>query len=126
MSGKPDIRIARVYDDPAGSAGARLLVDRVWPRGIRKEDLKHDDWIRDVAPSDALRRWFGHDPGKWDAFCKYYRAELDDNKQAVARCLAWCRKGPVTLLYSARDRDRNQAVVLRQYLCQQLEAKSGA
>lgn len=124
MSDQADIRIARVYDELDASAGARLLVDRVWPRGLRKEDLKHDDWIRDVAPSAALRKWFGHDPDKWDAFRERYRAELDDNAEAVERCLAWCREGPVTLLYSARDRERNQAVVLRQYLHELLDRET--
>lgn len=121
MSGKAEIRIARVYDDPEGSVGARPLVDRVWPRGIRKENLRHDDWIRDIAPSDTLRKWFGHDQKKWEEFRRRYRGELDDNPDAVERCLAWCRKGQVTLLYSARDRDHNQAVVLRDYLRERLD-----
>lgn len=124
MSNQADIRIARVYDELDASASARLLVDRVWPRGLRKEDLKHDEWIRDVAPSAALRKWFGHDPDKWDAFRKRYRAELDDNAEAVERCLAWCRQGRVTLLYSATDRERNQAVVLRQYLTELLDREA--
>jgi len=110
------IGIARVYDDTDRAAGARLLVDRVWPRGIRKQDLHLDAWIKEVAPSTGLRKWFGHDPEKWDEFRARYHAELDENLDAVARCLDWCRKGPTVLLYSAKDRDHNQAIVLRDYL----------
>jgi uncharacterized protein YeaO (DUF488 family) len=114
------IRIARCYDDPDQTQGERILVDRMWPRGISKEDLKHDDWIREAAPSDELRKWFDHDPDKWDEFRDRYRAELDENPEAVERCLDWCRKGPVTLLYAAKDRDHNQAVVLRDHLRERL------
>ena len=116
---RSDIEIARADDDPG--KGARLLVDRVWPRGISKQDLGHDDWIRDVAPSSELRKWFGHDTKKWEEFGKRYRKELDGNDDAVERCLDWCRKGPVTLLFAAKDREHNQAVVLRDYLAKRLE-----
>lgn len=110
------IAIARVYDPPAGTGGARLLVDRLWPRGMSKGRLAADDWLRDLAPSDGLRRWFGHDPARWEEFKVRYRAELNAAPAAVAHALDWCRKGPVTLLYSARDPLLNQAVVLRDYL----------
>ena len=120
MTKAPDIELARVYDDLGATRGARLLVDRLWPRGISKDALKLDEWMKDLAPSSALRKWFGHDPDKWDAFANRYRAELGESQDAVERCLAWCRKGPVVLLYGARDRDRNQAVVLRQYLRERL------
>lgn len=118
MSARPEaaVAIARVYDGPGGWRGARLLVDRVWPRGLRKADLVLDDWIREAAPSTALRKWFGHDPARWQDFQGRYRAELAQNPQALARCLEWCRKGPVVLLYGAKDRDHNQAVVLREVL----------
>jgi len=112
----PDIDLARVYDDPDAAQGARLLVDGIWPRGISKAELAHDDWIREVAPSGQLRKWFGHDPDKWNAFQRRYRAELDTNDAAVERCLEWCRKGPIVLLYGARDREHNQAVGLGDYL----------
>lgn len=108
--------IARVYDAPDPAGGARLLVDRLWPRGLARQALRLDDWIREVAPSTALRRWFGHDPARWDEFCRRYRVELEANPAAVARCLHWCRRGRVTLLFAAADRDRNQAVVLRDHL----------
>lgn len=120
MTKAPDIELARVYDDLGATRGARLLVDRLWPRGISKDALKLDEWMKDLAPSYALHKWFGHDPDKWDAFANRYRAELAESQDAVERCLAWCRKGPVVLLYGARDRDRNQAVVLREYLRERL------
>jgi uncharacterized protein YeaO (DUF488 family) len=90
---------------------------------LRKEDLHLDDWIREVAPSDALRKWFGHEPEKWKAFRERYRAELDGEPEAVEKCLDWCRKGPVVLLYGARDQEHNQAVVLREYLQEALARK---
>ena len=118
------ISVARAYDAPTESTAVRLLVDRVWPRGLRKAELHLDEWLRDIAPSAALRKWFGHDPAKWAAFQKRYRAELDENPDAVQRCLAWCRKGPVVLLYGARDEAHNQAVVLRDYLREHMKDKA--
>lgn len=120
------IGTARAYDAPDGGSRARLLVDRVWPRGQRNEDLRCDDWIKEVAPSSALRKWFKHDPGKWEQFRDRYRTELDANSEAVERCLVWCRKGPVVLLFGAKDRDHNQAVVLRDYLREALAREKGA
>lgn len=110
------IHIARIRDKEGVRTGAVLLIDRLWPRGIRKEDLPHDAWIKDIAPSTDLRKWFGHDPDKWTEFRKRYRDELDANPEAVDRLLDWCRKGPVTLLYDASDAEHNNAVVLRDYL----------
>jgi len=117
----PRIAIARAYDELPRSAGARLLVDRIWPRGVSRHDLKIDEWIRDVAPSAKLRKWFGHDPARWEEFQRRYRAELDSQPEAVERCLVWCRKGPVLLLFGARDREHNQAVVLRDYLSERVK-----
>lgn len=119
MSQTAKIRIARIHDDPATIKGARILVDRLWPRGVSKADARLDEWIREIAPSDDLRRWFGHDPAKWDEFRDRYRKELNANPDAVARLLDWCGKGAVTLLFAARDREHNQAVVLREYLQEQ-------
>ena len=121
MTGKNNISIARVYDLDAKSDGIRLLVDRLWPRGIAKKVIDLDDWIKEVAPSNELRKWFGHDPEKWDDFRKCYRAELSENPDAVRRCLEWLRKDNVTLLYGARDKEHNQAVVLRDYLLEKIE-----
>lgn len=120
MSKAAGIAIARIHDDPTGTRGARLLVDRLWPRGVSKTAAHLDDWVRDVAPSNDLRKWFSHDPAKWQAFGTRYRAELDANRNPVAHLLEWCQKGPVTLLYAARDREHNQAVVLRDYLQKKL------
>lgn len=120
MTNAPNINYARVYDDLGKTQGARLLVDRVWPRGVSKVDLDLDDWIKEVAPSTDLRKWFGHDTDRWEDFRRRYRAELDENEEAVERCLAWCRKGPVVLLFGAKDPDHNQAVVLREYLRERL------
>ncbi len=121
MSRASDIRIARAYDDLGDIEGARLLVDRVWPRGVSRDEIDLDDWVRDVAPTSGLRKWFGHDPRKWQEFRSRYRKELDANEAAVERCLEWCRKGPVVLLFGARDREHNQAAVLRDYLHEALE-----
>lgn len=117
MAEKCDVEIARAYDDTDDLSGALILVDRIWPRGVSKDDLGADDWIKEVAPSDDLRKWFDHDPEKWQEFRKRYIKELEDNTDAVERCLEWCRKGKVTLLFGAKDRDHNQAVVLRDHLC---------
>lgn len=123
MASGGKVSVARVYDDLGEASGARILVDRVWPRGLSKEDLKHDDWIREVAPSSELRKWFDHDADKWPEFRRRYLSELEDNSDAVGRCLDWCRKGRVTLLFAARDREHNQAVVLRDHLCALLDAE---
>lgn len=123
MTAKNSISIARVYDNVAKAGGAHLLVDRLWPRGIAKKDLDFDDWIKEAAPSNELRKWFGHDPKRWTEFRKRYRAELKENSESVERCLTWCRKGQVTLLYAAKDGEHNQAVVLREYLHEILKGK---
>ncbi|MDN5758573.1 MAG: DUF488 family protein [Tomitella sp.] len=98
---------------------ALFLIDRVWPRGTSKQALPHDEWIRDVAPSTDLRKWFNHDPDKFDEFAKRYRAELDDNSDAAKPILDAAERGRVVLLYSAKDSEHNQAVVLRQWLKEQ-------
>ena len=111
-----DIRLKRTTEAAAEGDGARLLVDRLWPRGVRKESLQLAGWLKEVAPSTELRKWFGHDPAKWDEFRRRYFAELDAKPAVLEPLLAAARKGPVTLLYSARDREHNQAVALRDYL----------
>lgn len=110
----------RAYEPPAPDDGIRVLVDRVWPRGRSREALALAGWERDVAPSDELRRWFGHDPGRWDAFRRRYRVELEtpDRQAALARLAALARTGTLTLVYGAADEDHNQAVVLREVLAE--------
>ena len=109
------IEIRRVYD-AEGAEGAVFLVDRIWPRGVRRSDLALDGWVRDVAPSTELRQWFGHRPERFAEFRERYRRELDGRPEAVRPLLDAARAGPVTLLYAARDTEHNQAVVLREYL----------
>lgn len=121
MTKKQNITIARVYGENTNKNGVHLLVDRLWPRGIAKKDLEYDDWIKEIAPSDDLREWYGHDVDKWNEFQKRYRAELEENQDAVERCLDWVKKKQVTLLYGAKDEDHNNAVVLRDYLEEKIE-----
>lgn len=110
-----DIRVKRVYEPAAPADGFRVLVDRVWPRGVKKEELEADLWLKEVAPSTALRKWFGHDPARWEEFKRRYFAELDEKPDVVGRITGGA-KGRVTLLFSARDEEHNQAVALREYL----------
>jgi uncharacterized protein YeaO (DUF488 family) len=110
------IRLSRVYDHEPRHTGRTFLVERLWPRGVRRDHLKMDGWLKDVAPSTELRRWFDHDPAKWAEFQRRYRAELDAHPQAWAPLVDAARAGAVTLLYSSRDREHNNAVVLRDYL----------
>ena len=110
------IRIKRTYDSPARGDGRRILVDRLWPRGIKKEALAADSWMKDVAPSTALRNWFGHRAERWEEFRRRYRDELDANPSAWEPILEAGQRGTVTLLYSARDTLHNGALALRDYL----------
>ena len=110
------LKVKRVYEAVERSDGARFLVERLWPRGIKKEDLSMQAWLKDVAPSDSLRRWFGHDPLKWSEFQKRYRAELDGNPNAWKPILEAAKHADVTLLYSARDTEHNNAIALMLYL----------
>lgn len=111
-----EIRIKRVYEPPEDHDGFRVLVDRLWPRGLTKEQVRADLWLRDVAPSTALRKWFAHDPSKWDEFKRRYFAELAQKPDSVQVLLEKAAQGPVTLLYSAHDPEHNQAVALKEYL----------
>lgn len=115
------IDIARAYDEPGSDEAIRFLVDRMWPRGVSKASLNIEAWLRDVAPSAELRRWFGHDPARWEEFQARYRAELDANPAAWQPLLEAAERGPITLLFGARDREHNQAVVLQAYLAHKLK-----
>lgn len=114
--GYVDVSIRRVYEEPSSKDGTRILIDRLWPRGLTKARAKIDLWLRDVAPSASLRQWFGHDPAKWEEFQRRYRAELDANQATVTELRAAIQRGPATLVYSAKDEQRNDAVVLKAYL----------
>lgn len=110
------IKVKRIYEKPAKSDGFRVLVDRLWPRGMKKTEAHVDLWLKDIAPSRALRTWFGHDPKKWDEFRKRYASELDDKYEAVQAIRRLSRKGTVTLLYGAKDEEHNNAGALKEYL----------
>jgi uncharacterized protein YeaO (DUF488 family) len=119
-SRKMKIAIKRAYDDPAPEDGYRVLVDRVWPRGRTKEVLALDDWVKAIAPSAKLRKWFGHDPKRWHTFQERYREELaaPDQRERLQSLLTSAGKRPLTLVYGAKDESHNQAVVLRDLLSQ--------
>ncbi len=119
------LRIKRVYDPPAKSDGLRVLVDRLWPRGLSKQSAKIDHWLRDVAPSGRLRKWFGHDPAKWKEFRKRYTKELNGSPEAVNELRKLLSKRQATLLFGAKDAERNNAVVLRDYLARRRVKKTG-
>ncbi len=110
------IRTKRVYLPPEPGDGTRVLVDRLWPRGLKKADAAIDLWLKEVAPSRELRAWFGHDPEKWPEFVRRYHAELEQRPEAVERLLALAGSGPLTLLFAARDPEHNNAVALKAYL----------
>jgi len=109
-------KIKRVYDPIAEDDGYRVLVDRVWPRGLKKAEVHIDLWMKEIAPSTPLRKWFGHDPAKWQEFRKRYREELKEKKGLIDNLLDNTGNGNLTLLFSARDREHNQAVVLREHI----------
>jgi uncharacterized protein YeaO (DUF488 family) len=115
-AGSPRISLKRAYEPPAKSDGKRILVDRMWPRGVTKKELRLDRWAKSLAPSAQLRNWFGHDPGKWDEFKQKYFRELNKQPRAIEELATECRHGPVTLVYGAKDTHHNQAVALKQYL----------
>jgi uncharacterized protein YeaO (DUF488 family) len=110
------VKLKRVYEAPAKDDGTRILVDRLWPRGLTKEKARVDLWLKEVAPSTELRKWFAHDPAKWTEFKTRYRAELKQNHEQIALLKAAVAKGPATLLYGAKDQEHNEAIVLRELL----------
>ncbi len=114
--GAPDILVKRIYDPPDAQDGARVLVDGLWPRGLRKDEAGLKLWLKDIAPSADLRRWFGHDPSRFAEFSRRYRAELGANMEAVNRMEDLTKSGRVTLLYAAHDEEHNNARVLADHL----------
>ncbi len=121
MAAQIDIRTKRVYAPSVAGDGARVLVDRLWPRGVRKEVAALTLWLKEISPSPELRRWFGHDPARWPEFIRRYRAELAANTSALARLGELAKAGRVTLLYGARDTAHNHARVLADALRDYLE-----
>jgi uncharacterized protein YeaO (DUF488 family) len=111
-----NVKLKRAYEPSAGDDGTRILIDRLWPRGVKKADAAIDEWIKDIAPSTALRKWFGHDPVRWREFRSRYVKELYKHPEQLKRLRALARQGPITLVFSARDQVHNDAVVLRSFL----------
>jgi len=110
------IKIKRIYDPYAKDDGKRVLVDRLWPRGIKKEDARCDLWLKDIAPSAGLRKWFSHDPAKWQEFKKRYKKELEDRQDMLEDLRKEARRGLVTLVFAAKDSEQNNAVVLKEVI----------
>ncbi|MGH7550173.1 MAG: DUF488 domain-containing protein [Gemmatimonadota bacterium] len=110
------LKLKRAYEPPEPGDGFRILVDRLWPRGLSKSSAQIDLWLKEVAPSTELRKWFGHDPAKWAAFRRRYFRELEENPEAVEQLREHTRQGTVTLVYGARDEEHNDAVALEEYL----------
>jgi uncharacterized protein YeaO (DUF488 family) len=116
------IRLKRAYEEPREEDGRRYLIDRLWPRGLSKSSLKIDGWLKEAAPSQELRRWFQHDPAKWDEFRRRYCDELDAKPEAWMALVDAARQGPITLIYSARDAEHNNGIVLAEYLAQKMKS----
>jgi uncharacterized protein YeaO (DUF488 family) len=110
------IKLKRAYEVPESGDGFRVLVDRLWPRGVSKSAARIDLWLKGIGPSTALRKWFGHDPSKWTTFRDRYFQELDENPEAVEQLMEHMQHGTVTLVYGAKDQERNDAVALKEYL----------
>jgi uncharacterized protein YeaO (DUF488 family) len=108
--------LKRVYEKPSPNDGKRVLVERLWPRGLKKEDAKVDDWLREVAPSTELRKWFGHDVAKWDEFRQRYWKELDKRKDLVSKLARECREKKVTFVFASKEEQHNNAVALKEYI----------
>lgn len=108
-----NVRVKRAYEPVDAADGTRILVDRLWPRGVSKVDVALDQWMKEIAPSTELRKWFGHDPDRWKDFRRRYSAELHQNTELLSQLRSLARQGPVTLVYSAHDEVHNDAIVLR-------------
>ena len=109
-------RVKRVYDEPTKSDGRRVLVDHLWPQGLKKNEAQIDEWLKEIAPSARLRKWFGHDPARWKEFKKKYAAELDGQRDQVEKLAREASKRRITLLFSAKDTQHNNAVALKDYI----------
>jgi uncharacterized protein YeaO (DUF488 family) len=114
--GNPMLKVKRVYEPPSREDGKRILIDRLWPRGLKKEEARVDEWLRDLAPSTELRKWYGHDPAKWTEFKKRYKKELDKQSDLLERIKTAARKGTVTLVFAAKDSEHCNAAALKEML----------
>ena len=110
------VELKRAYEPAESTDGFRILVDRLWPRGVSKKSARIDLWLKEIAPTTQLRKWFGHDPAKWDTFRRRYFRELEENSEAVAQLLEHARHSPVTLVYGAKDEEHNDAVAIKEYI----------
>ena len=110
------VKLKRAYEPATADDGTRVLIDRLWPRGVRKADAAIDQWVKDIAPSTALRKWFGHDPERWAEFRRRYAAEVRQHPEQLSRLRVLARQGPITLVFSAHDEVHNDAVALRKFL----------
>ena len=113
-----NVKLKRAYEPPAADDGTRVLIDRLWPRGITKKHAAIDQWMKDIAPSTELRKWFGHDPARWDEFRRRYAHEVRQNTELLDQLRSLARQGPMTLVYSAHDEEHNDAVELRELILQ--------
>lgn len=111
-----NVKLKRAYDPPAAGDGTRVLIDRLWPRGLSKEKAALDQWMKDIAPSTELRKWFNHDPARWDEFRRRYAAEVHRHPDLLEHLRSLARKGTLTLVYSAHDEEHNDAVELRELI----------
>lgn len=111
-----NVKLKRAYERPGSEDGTRILIDRLWPRGVKKADAAIDQWAKDIAPSTALRKWFGHDPARWQEFRRRYAVEVNAQPEQLDRLRTLARQGPITLVYSAHDEVHNDAVALRDFL----------
>ncbi len=118
------IRVKRVYDKPSANDGTRFLVDRLWPRGLKKEAVRVERWLKEVSPSNELRNWFRHEPSRWKEFQRRYAAELDKKPETWQPLRQAAQEGDITLVFSARDTEHNNAVALKAYLDKRLKAKA--
>lgn len=110
------VKLKRAYEPPTADDGTRILIDRLWPRGVRKANAAIDEWMKDIAPSTVLRKWFGHDPDRWQEFRRRYRSEIHEHRDLLDRLRTLAQHGPITLVFSAHDEAHNDAVVLQDLL----------
>ncbi len=110
------VQVKRIYDPASSEDGKRIYVDRLWPRGLKKSDALFDEWLKEISPSNELRKWYGHDPAKWQEFKKRYKKELEDKKETLERVRKEAKRRNITLLYSTRETERNTAIALKEFL----------